>query len=84
MQNDHLNQHQQQQMENPFNEPYNQMAAQNQMAGKTHTKFPQTQHPRFITADGKRPGSAGNRKKNLPVVSSKKKWDQFCKLNSRI
>jgi hypothetical protein len=50
------------------------MASQEQMAGgKTHTKFPQTTHPRFITADGKRPGSAGARKKNLPVVNTKKK-----------
>lgn len=44
------------------------------MNGKTHTKFPNPNQPRFITAEGKRPGSAGARKaKNLPAVNKSKK-----------
>ena len=46
-----------QNMENPFNEPYNAMGHDG-LGGKTHTKFPNTTVPRFVTSDGKRPGSA--------------------------
>ena len=59
-------------MENPFNEPYNAMG-HDALGGKTHTKFPNTTVPRFVTSDGKRPGSAGARKQKLPTVQRSKK-----------
>ena len=60
------------QVDNPFNENYNAMGHDMQ-GGKTHTKFPNANQPRFVTSDGKRPGSANNRKNKLPSMPRVKK-----------
>jgi hypothetical protein len=63
------------QQQNPFNEPepYNAMGHEPINARQTHTRFPNTTGPRFVASDGKRPGSAGNKKKGLPAVNRMKK-----------
>lgn len=71
MQNSHVNEAQP--MENPFNETYNVLGHDVIGSNKTHTKFPNTTVPRFVTSDGKRPGSAGGRKQKLPTVQRSKK-----------
>lgn len=48
-----------------FYDPNNPAGAQGDMAnmgGRTHTRFPQSNNQRFTQSDGKRPGSAQQRK----------------------